>query len=105
MIRSYDRLRMRRFQTPQGEIVRISETRIDFREQLCYVLYTINEMNKDGTYQTTEETQINRFFLVQEMKFFLEQAGLSVIKWFSGFQEREQIDEETWHIFAVARRA
>ena len=104
MLRSYDPLRIRRFQTPSGEIERISETRVDYKEQLCHVTYTINELKADGTYQTLRETQVNRFFLAQEMNFFLQQAGLLPVKWFSGFQEDEQINAETWHIVAVARR-
>jgi hypothetical protein len=85
--------------------VRISETRVSYSEQLCYVSYTINELNKDGTYQITQETQKNRFFLIQEMKFFLEQAELLPLKWFSGFQENEQIDDATWHIICLVGRA
>jgi SAM-dependent methyltransferase len=104
MIHSYDPLRIRRFKTSAGEIERISETRIDYREQLCHVLYTINEMNSNGTYQTLQEMQTNRFFLVQEMKFFLRQARLTPLKWFAGFQDNEQIDNSVWHIVAVAQK-
>lgn len=105
MLRHYEPLRVRRFYTPQAEIERISETRISHSEQLCHVSYTINELNKDGTYQTIVETQRNRFFLVQEMSFFLDQAGLFPLKWYSGFEENEQIDDTTWHIVCLARRA
>jgi SAM-dependent methyltransferase len=104
MLRSYDPVRVRRFSTPTGEIVRISETQVDYKEQLCHVSYTINELNKDGTYQTLGETQVNRFFLVQEMWFFLEQSGLTPLKWFSGFSKDENISEQTWHIVSVARK-
>jgi hypothetical protein len=104
MLRGYDPLRIRRFQTPSGEIERISETSVDYKAQLCHVSYTINEMNSAGTYQTLRETQVNRFFLVQEMNYFLQQAGFSPLKWFSGFQENELIDAETWHIVAVAQK-
>jgi SAM-dependent methyltransferase len=104
MLRNYDPLRVRRFQTPTSEIERISETRIDYKKQLCHVSYTINELNADGTYHTVRETQINRFFLTQEMGFILQQAGFSPIKWFSGFQENEQISAETWHIVAAVRK-
>jgi SAM-dependent methyltransferase len=104
MLRSYDPLRIRRFQTPNGEIERISETHVDYAGQLCYVSYTINELNMDGTYQTLCETQINRFFLVQEMSFFLQQASFFPLRWFSGFSENENISEKTWHIVAVARK-
>jgi len=104
MLCSYDPLRVRRFHTPGGEIERISETQVDYKAQLCHVSYTINELNTDGTYQVLRETQLNRFFLVQEMSFFLRQAALSPLKWYAGFQENEQIDADTWHIVAIARK-
>lgn len=104
MIRGYDPLRIRRFKTPQGEVQRISETHIDFREQLCHVSYTIHEFELNGVFHTLRETQVNRFFLLQEMNFFLQQAHFIPLRWFSGFQEDENIDENTWHIVAVARK-
>ena len=105
MLRGYDPVRVRRFKTSVGEIERISETRIDYKEQLCHVLYTVNEMNSNGRYQTLQEMQINRFFLVQEMDFFLTQAGLTPLKWFAGFRDDEEINDTAWHIAAVAQKA
>ena len=104
MIRHYDPMRVRRCQIPNGEIVRISETTIDYHNQLCSVLYSIYEMNNDGSYASLQETHVNRFFQLQEMKLFLQQAKLKPLKWFSGFQENELINDETWHIFAVAQK-
>jgi SAM-dependent methyltransferase len=104
MLKSYDPVRVRHFPQLTGEIVRISETLLDYEEQVCHVTYTINELYFDGTFQSIQETQINRFFLVQEMRFFLEQAELIPVKWFSGFHDDEKIDENTWHIIAVARK-
>ena len=98
-------MRVRRFKTSIGEIERISETRIDYKEQLCHVLYTINEMKSNGRYQTLQEMQINRFFLVQEMEFFLRQAGLTPLKWFAGFHNDEEINDTVWHIVTVAQKA
>ena len=104
MLKDYDPIRVRRFRIPEGEIERISETHVDYKEQLCHVAYTINELNTDGTYQTLCETQVNRFFLVQEMNLFLQQSSFSPLKWFSGFEENEHIGAETWHIIAIARK-
>jgi ubiquinone/menaquinone biosynthesis C-methylase UbiE len=104
MLRYFDPIHVRRFQTPTGEIERISETSIDCKESLCHVLYTINEINMDGTTQKTTETQINRFFLVQEMRLLLQLAKLSPLKWFAGYREDEQIDQSTWHILGVAQK-
>jgi SAM-dependent methyltransferase len=104
MLKSYDPVRVRRIRIGASEIERISETYVDYKEQLCHVSYTITELNADGRYQIVRETQVNRFFLVQEMSFFLEQAGFIPLKWFAGFQENEQVNSETWHIVAVARK-
>jgi SAM-dependent methyltransferase len=104
MIRSYDPLRIRRWQTPDGEILRISETSIDYQKQLCHVAYSIYELNGNGSYKQLQETQTNRFFLLKEMESFLTKSGLTPIKWFSGFQDDELINDETWHIVAMAKK-
>ena len=103
MLKSYDPLRVRRWQTPNGEIVRISETSIDHATQLCSVTYTIYELFDDGHFRMHKEKQVNRFFLVQEMTHFLEVAQFFPLKWFAGFTPNEKIDETTWHIICVAR--
>lgn len=104
MIRSYDPLRIRRWQTPEGEILRISETSIEYQTQLCHVAYSIYELNKNGSYNQLQETQTNRFFLLKEMESFLKNSGLMPVKWFSGFQNNELINDETWHIVTVAQK-
>jgi len=104
MIRSYDPLRIRRWKTPEGEIIRISETTIDFRSQLCNVNYSIFETQNKVTYNLIQETQTNRFFLVQEMANLLSYANLSPIKWFAGFTNDESISENVWHIVCVAKK-
>lgn len=104
MIRGYDPLRIRKWQTPEGEILRISETSIDYQKQLCHVAYSIYELNKDDSYNKIQETQTNRFFLLQEMDLFLKNSGLTPVKWFSGFEENELITDETWHVVAIARK-
>jgi SAM-dependent methyltransferase len=103
MIRSYEPLRLRRWETPSGEILRVSETQIDHQTQLCRVGYSIYELHRDGTYTHFQETQTNRFFLLQEMTYFLTQAGLTPLKWFAGFDDDEKISEATWHVVGVAR--
>lgn len=102
MLKNYDPLRIRRWPIPDGEIVRISETSIDYTLQLCSVIYTIYELMNNGSYQTITETQINRFFLVQEMAQFLKLSNFLPLKWFSGYKIDETIDSLVWHIVCVA---
>jgi len=103
-LRSYDPVRVRRWSTPQGELVRISETSLDCAKQISNVSYTIYELRKDGTYSKLIETQVNRYFLIQEMENMLTRCNFIPLKWFSGFSKDENITQDTWHIVAVARR-
>jgi hypothetical protein len=95
---------VRHWSTPEGELVRISETELDCARQLARVTYTIYELRHDGTYTSLKETQANRYFLVQEMAGWLSSCGFAPVKWFAGFAPDENITEQAWHIVAVARR-
>jgi len=105
MLRSYDPLRVRRWQTAQGELLRIAETRLDCARQVSYVTYHIYEFESDGKYAKLSETQVNRYFLMQEMAYWLTNVGFAPVKYFAGFTEDQSIKEDTWHVVAVARRA
>ena len=104
MLRHYDPVRVRRWQTDNSQILRISETTLDVAHQLSRVAYSIFEFKADGTYTTLNETQVNRYFLLQEMSAWLTTTGFTPVKWFAGFTDNETITDETWHIVAVSRR-
>jgi SAM-dependent methyltransferase len=105
MLRSYEPVRVRRWSTPEGELVRISETELEHSKQLARVTYTIYELRNNGTYTKLKETQTNRYFLAQEMAGWLSFCGFTPLKWFAGFAHDENLTELTWHIVAVARKA
>jgi SAM-dependent methyltransferase len=104
MLRGYDPVRVRRWPTPDGEILRISETTLDCARQTASVAYTIMELGRDGSLRKLQETQTNRYFLVQEMAGWLERAGFAPLRWCSGFDGARLIDADTWHVVVVARR-
>ncbi len=104
MLSGFDPLRVRRWRTAEGEVLRISETQLDCSQQLSHVTYTVYELFADGRYATFQETQTNRYFLVQEMAALLAHAGWSSLRWFAGFQPSEQITQQTWHVVAIAQR-
>jgi SAM-dependent methyltransferase len=104
MLRGYDPVRVRRWQTPDGEIVRISETKLDCARQLAHVTYSIMEIAKDGSLRRLQETQTNRYFLVQEMAGWLAAAGFEPLRWCAGFDVARPIDLDTWHVVVTARR-
>jgi len=104
MLRHYDPLRVRRFNTPDGEVLRISESALDYAKQLSRVTYIVYELRSDGTYANFQETQINRYFLVQEVAGWLSNCGFTPLKWFNGFNDDDVITDQTWHVVAVAQR-
>jgi SAM-dependent methyltransferase len=103
MIKSYSPLRVRKWEVPEGEILRVSETELDIASQLAKVNYSVFELRNDGTYLSFQESQVNRYFLIQEMENWLSRCSFDVVKWFSGYSNNETIDDRTWHIVAVAR--
>ncbi len=104
MLCSHDPVRVRRWQTSDGEVLRISETELDCERQLAKVMYTVYEHHRNGTITTFRETQTNRYFLVQEMAHWLGAAGFTPLAWFDGFSSEGNVSRDTWHVVAVARR-
>ena len=104
MLRSYDPVRVKRWKLEDSEVLRISETSIDYKSQSCDVCYSIYRTYKDGTYSYLQETQTNRFFLLQEMNNFLENAHFKIISNLAGYNKSGIIDENTWHILTVAQK-
>lgn len=103
MLSGYDPLRVRHWPIEGGELLRIATTKLDSAQQLAEVTYDIYELHDDLTYTHLQETQVNRYFLVQEMAAFLTQAGFEPVAWLDGYSWKENIDRETWHVLAVAR--
>jgi SAM-dependent methyltransferase len=103
-LRYYEPARTRQFKTPQGEITRVSETEIDYINQLAHVHYTITEKGKDAIENTIKEIQSNRYFLHQEMQLFFQQAGLQCLNAFAGYTNDSEIKIDTWHTVAVLKK-
>lgn len=103
MLRGFEPHRERVWQLPQGRLERTSDTRLDVTRQLAQVDYVLRELRNDGSLVETKETQINRYFLVQEMALFLSQSGFEPIEWLPAYSNGG-ITEDTWHILAVARK-
>jgi SAM-dependent methyltransferase len=105
MLSQHSPVRLRRWTVPAGEVLRISETTLDRKNQLAHVSYTVYELKNDGTYSTFCEQQTNRFFFPEEIRTLISGSGFEMLKFYAGFQEEESIDANTWHLVAVARKA
>lgn len=105
MLRGYEPVRHARWPLPGGELLRSSHTTLHVDRQLAEVRYALRETDTAGhVIAEFEETQLNRYFLVQEMALFLQQAGFNVLDWLPAYQTDEAIGPDTWHIMVVAQK-
>lgn len=104
ILRRYEPVRVKRFNTEGGTVVRISETSIDHEMQSAHVTFTTFAPQRTGTFTCHIEDHTNRFFLVREMDGWLRTSGLEPVRWFPGFA-RGQIDDDTFHVVVIARTA
>jgi ubiquinone/menaquinone biosynthesis C-methylase UbiE len=100
----HDPLRVRKFATDRGEILRLSQTTVDLALQSATVEHAIYDLRSDGTYLTAIERQTNRFFSLPEMSALLDDCGFDVARYYSGYSPDENLSPDTWHIVLVARR-
>lgn len=99
--------RVRRWQLPEGgELLRISETELDRVNNIMNVDYELLELSSDGSgFSRSSESQQNRFFFVDEMRQLMQSAGLEVETFTPAYGQPESMDDQTWHVLAVARGA
>lgn len=102
MLRNYDPYREKRFNQDSDEIVRISETTLDYPKQTATVNYTI--VINGNKNETITESQTNRYFMIQEMDGYLNQAGFKALNYFAGYSDNTIIDADTWHTVVVAQK-
>ena len=104
MLRHASPVSVRRFATPEGgELVRISESRLDHAAQAMRVSYELIDLKPGGVgYVRSREVQENRFFSVEEMRALMATAGLEVESFVPAYSASEAIDDHTWHVLALA---
>jgi SAM-dependent methyltransferase len=103
-MRNYEPSRLKKWNRGEEEIVRLSETEIDYVHQLGKVNYTISTFDKGQEISVLHEQQVNRFFFIQEMKNLLESGGLMPLQFTNGYEENFNIDFNSWHTVGVAKK-
>jgi SAM-dependent methyltransferase len=103
MLKKFDAVRERHWKTAAGELTRVAFTRLDIPNQLAEVTYKIDETNRSDTHHI-EETQVNRYFLVQEMACHLESHRFKPLEFLPAYDADGAIGEDTWHILVIAEK-
>jgi SAM-dependent methyltransferase len=106
MLRSFEPIRERAWETPDGRVERTSRTRLDVATSTARVEYEVRRFTTSGVRaETWRESHQNRYFMVLEMDLLLRTAGFKPIIWLAGYNEAATIDESTWHVVVAARSA
>ena len=103
MLNHLDPIRINRLQHGDEQIIKISEAKLDIKNQLYKVDYSLYELKADGQYQLFTEQHINRYYQIQEMAYFLNKAKFQPLKWYAGYSNSEEITDKTWNILCVAQ--
>ncbi len=84
-------------------LIRAASGELDTFRQVCRVDYRMWRMEDNRLVGETQETHYKRYFFAQELRYFLEKAGLELMN-LSGFPNFEhQPDETTWNVLGVAK--
>lgn len=82
-------------------LLRVSETTLDVERMLMRVEYELLAFSEDGHMERTQETQVNRFFAVPEIRLLAAVAGLETHAVVPAYREGA-IDADTFHVMLVA---
>ncbi len=103
MLHSYEAVRVKKWKVGERKIIRKSETTMRYHKQLCDVKYTVEEYQRSALKRKFTETQTNRFFLPQEMNYFLSEAGFVPMALYDGYSKKT-VSETSWHVLCVAQK-
>ncbi len=106
VLRHASPVRVRRWPTREGgTLLRISEVEFDTAHQTMHVDYELLDVDSTGTAVSRwTEAQDNRYFSVEEMRALFQSAGLTT-RFVPAYLESETLDDQAWHVIAVARPA
>ncbi len=97
-------LKRKVFRQADVTVERYSRTKHKKRQRLCEVHYSCLIKNKGKLIQRIKEEHCMRYFNVDEMKTFLEQAGLTVVMTSPFLKLDGRIRSNTWDVSLIARR-
>lgn len=104
LTKEFEPLRIGRWSTKDGEIIRIARTRLHPRQHLAEVKYTLFAPELKDTYRKHEETQWNRYFSKEDCRQMLTKAGLSPVAIFPGYRRKAAPNKTVWHLLCISRK-
>lgn len=105
LLRGYDPVRVREFPLAGGRLLRISTTTLDIAQQVAKVEFRVLVFHGDHLTEEFSEVHPMRYFLPQEMRFILAATGWRVCHLCPTFDLDAPVDENAWHLAAIATPA
>lgn len=89
--------------TGRGKILRAASGELDTRRHVCAVRYDLWELEGDRLVAETRESHRMRYFFPLELEFYLERAGLSLLRLEAFPGPGREPDETTWNVLGVGK--
>jgi SAM-dependent methyltransferase len=106
LIRHAAPARVRRWEREAGELVRISETRLDLERDVMHVSYELFDLDADGALREHWiEEHANRFFTAPAFRALVARAGLGAVDIRPAYVDTGEIDDSVWHLIAIVKHA
>ncbi len=106
MLRGYTPLGKKTFPLPDGgELIRLSEVSLNAPEMSARVHFTFIKIDPKGHVGISEETHLNRFFGVPELRLLLKEAGWAEEPEFYDGYSNGAVTDSTWHIVSIIQKS
>jgi len=89
--------------TPTGRIIRIASSETDITRQICTVHYTTLNIDSKHLINEIKGNHQMRYFFSKELALLLEVSQLKIIRLGAFPNWKEEISENTWNIFGIAK--
>lgn len=93
----------RTIETDKGQIIRLSEPKLDIKGHLVEVRYKFWLIEGDRIRSMGDESHLVRFFFPQEIAYFLEVAGFGKVRFCPFMKLDEEIERDAWNMTVIGK--
>jgi SAM-dependent methyltransferase len=95
--------RIKEVNSGDGRIIRITKPHINALEHTVDTNFKVLTFKNNSLISETEETHTMRFFFPQEIKYFLEEAGFSDIRFCPFLKPENNLSDQDWNMTVIAQ--
>jgi SAM-dependent methyltransferase len=95
--------RVKNLEHAGGTVIRYARPVLDILNQTVKVSYTLAEVKGNKETKKVEESHLVRFFFYQELLYFMENNGFSVLRICPFMDLGGEVDEHCWNISVIGK--